>query len=224
MLARKTKWRRFKEPPPSLVPPDIEKFGSVDFLSSDRSSLSAWLSEADWPRDAMNVVALEGYLVAMIVWPINLPPGAWLPAIWGIRGWKVAAKIETPASYDRFLRLILGYRQHLIHVLNTAPPSFLPALHDTVAGSATTNAAMRWSQGFVAALQQASAGLDGRSAHFISAVTLIAQHASSVAPFSGKSESALAAELGTAVGTIVSEMPLRLRKPSAKLFVSALTN
>ena len=59
-------------------------------------------------------------LVAKIVWPINVPPGAWLRAIWGIRGWKVAAKIEAPACYDKFLRLILGYRQHLAHILNTA--------------------------------------------------------------------------------------------------------
>ena len=221
MLSKRIKWRRFKEPPPSLVPPDIEKFGPVDFLSSDRSSLSAWLNEADWPRETMNVVAIEGYLVAMIVWPINLPPGAWLPAIWGIRGWKVAAKIEAPASYDRFLRLILGYRQHLTQVLNTAPLSFVPALHDMVAGSAGANAAMRWSQGFMAALQQGSQGLDLRSTQSISAVKLIARHASSVAPFSGKSESALAAELGTAVRTIFSEIPPGTPKSAARLSTPA---
>jgi yecA family protein len=221
LLAKRIKWRRFKEPPPSLVPPDIQKFGSVDFLASDRSSLSAWLSEEDWPRDTMSVVAIEGYLVAMIVWPVNVPPGAWLPAIWGIRGWKVAAKIEAPACYDRFLRLILGYRQHLTHILNTAPLSFVPALHESVAGSAAANAAMRWSQGFMAALQQGSQGLDYRSSQSISAVRLIAFHASSVAPFSGKSESALAAELGNAVRTIISEIQLGIRKPAARLAASA---
>lgn len=215
MLAKAVKWRRFKEAPPSLVPPDIEKFGSLGFLSSDRSILSGWLNESDWPRNTMNVVAIEGYLVAMIVWPINLPPGAWLPAIWGIRGWKVAAKIEAPASYDRFLRLILGYRQHLTYVLNTAPQTFVPALHDSIAGSAAGNAAMRWSQGFMAALQQGTQGLDLRSAQSISAVRLIALHAASVAPFSGKPESVLAAEIGKAVRIIVSEIPAGTRKSAA---------
>ena len=209
------KWRRFKEPPPSLVPPDIEKFGPVQFLSSDRLRLSEWLNEPDWPRDTMSVVAIEGYLVAMIVWPINLPPGAWLPAIWGIRGWKVAAKIEAPASYDSFLRLILGYRQQLTQVLNTAPLAFVPTLHDIVAASARSNAAMRWSQGFMTALQQGSQGLDLRSAQSISAVRLIAGHASSVAPSSGKSETAVAAELGMAVQAIISEIPRSTRKSAA---------
>jgi hypothetical protein len=204
------------------MPPDIQKFGAVDFLASDRSSLSAWLSEEDWPRDTISVVAIEGYLVAMIVWPINVPPGAWLPAIWGIRGWKVAAKIEAPACYDRFLRLILGYRQHLTHILNTAPLSFVRALHESVAGSAGANAAARWSQGFMAALQQGSQGLDFRSPQCISAVRLMAFHAASVAPFSGKSESALAAELGSAVRTIISETQISIRKPAARLAASAL--
>lgn len=222
MLAKKIKWRRFKEPPSSLVPPDIQKFGSVDFLASDRSMLSAWLSEEDWPRDTMNVVAIEGYLVAMIIWPIHVSPGAWLPAIWGIRGWKVAAKIEAPACYDRFLRLILGYRQHLTHILHTAPLSFVPALHESVAGSASANAAMRWSRGFVAALQQGSQGLDDRSSRSLAAVRLIAFHASSVAPFSGKSESALAAELGSAVRTIISELQIGIGKPATGLAAAAL--
>jgi hypothetical protein len=222
LLEKRIKWRRLKEPPPSLVPPDIQKFGSVDFLASDRSSLSAWLSEKDWPRDTMSVVAIEGYLVAMIVWPVNVPPGAWLPAIWGIRGWKVAAKIEAPACYDRFLRLILGYRQHLTHILDTAPLSFVPALHESVAGSAGANAAMRWSKGFMAGLQQGLQGFDYRSPQSLSAVSLIAFHASSVAPFSGKSESFLAAELGSAVRTIISETQLGIRKPAARLAASAL--
>ncbi|MDP9087596.1 MAG: YecA family protein [Pseudomonadota bacterium] len=215
MSAKTVKWRKFKEPAPSLVPPDIEKFGSLGFLSSDRSSLSKWLNESDWPRDTMNVVAIEGYLVAMIVWPINLSPGAWLPAIWGIRGWKVAAKIEAPASYDRFLRLILGYRQHLTAVLTSAPQTFVPALHDSIALSSAGIAAMRWAQGFMAALQQGTQGLDLRSAQSIAAVKLIALHASSVAPYSHKSESVLAAEIGKAVLTIVSDIPAGTRKSAA---------
>jgi yecA family protein len=210
------------EPPPALVPPDIEKFGSVDFGPSDRSSLSAWLSEEDWPRDKMSIVMLEGYLVALIAWPVNISPGAWLPAIWGIRGWKVAAKIEAPASYDKFLRLIIGYRQQLSTVLNAGPEAFVPLLHNSVAGSADSNAAMCWSQGFLLALQHGSQSLNWRSAEFISATKLIAVHASSVAPFSGRSESALAAELGTAVHTIMSERSLDVRKRSTKLATSAL--
>ncbi len=212
MIGKKVKWRRFKEPPPSLLPPDIDKFGPIDFGSSDRSSLSAWLSEQDWPRDKMSIVTLEGYLVAMIVWPVNVASGAWLPAIWGIRGWKVAAKIEDPAVYDKFLRLVIGYRQQLANALNAEPRVFEPVLHNSIVGTAVANAAMCWSQGFMLALQQGSQSLNWRSAEFIAAIELIALHAASVAPFSGKVESALAAELGAAVCTIMSERSQGTRK------------
>ncbi len=223
MLGKRTKWRRFKDPPPSLVPPNIEEFGAVDFGPSDRSTLSAWLSEEDWPRDRMSIVMLEGYLVAMIAWPVNISPGAWLPAIWGIRGWKVAAKIEAPGTYDKFLRLVIGYRQQLSNALNAGPEPFVPRLFDSVAGSAGPNAAMCWSQGFMSALQHGPQTLNWRSAEFIAATRLIAVHASSVAPFSGKSESSLAAELGAAVRTIMSERSPGTRKPS-KLATAALPN
>ncbi len=83
---------------PLLLPPNLRSFGSVAFTAHDFRVLDAWLAEEGWPAEHMDAAMLEGYLVALLVWPIQLSPGAWLPAIWGIRGWKVAAKIATPRN------------------------------------------------------------------------------------------------------------------------------
>ena len=84
------------------------------FTAQSFAELDAWLAEDGWPPGHMDAAMLEGYLVALLVWPIELSAGAWLPPIWGIRGWKVAAKIATTEAYNRFLRLVgVGFLQDL---------------------------------------------------------------------------------------------------------------
>jgi uncharacterized protein YecA (UPF0149 family) len=104
---------RYGQTVPQLLPPDLQSLGSIAFTPLDFKALDACLAEEGWPAEHMDVAMLEGYLVALLVWPIQLSPGAWLPAIWGIRGWKVAAKIATRESYDRFLALVIGLLQDL---------------------------------------------------------------------------------------------------------------
>jgi len=82
------------------------------FTAPDFAKLDAWLAEEGWPANRMDAAMLEGYLVALLTWPIELPPGAWLPSVWGIRGWKVAAKIATPDAYAAFLALVVGYSRN----------------------------------------------------------------------------------------------------------------
>ncbi len=214
MLAKRTKWPLLKTPPTALVPPDLTKIGPVAFLPSDRVELTAWLSEEDWPREHMNIFMLEGYLAAMIVWPIELLPGAWMPPIWGTRGWKVAAKIAAPETFDRFVRLIVGYRQHLLASLNSVPITFVPNLHCGKPGADPRDAAIAWAQGFLSALQQGSQGFHWRTSELMSAAEIIIDHSQAIAPFPSATEAALAAELGSAVRIIASDRPVaRVKMP-----------
>ncbi len=215
MLPKRIKW-----PPPSrmaqpLVPPNLKDIGPVDFTVDDRNNLSAWLNEDGWPRGRMDIVMLEGYLVAMIVWPVELSPGAWLPAIWGIRGWKVAEKIIDPDLFRKFNRLVIGYRQHLAFILNTMPDTFVPELCGVSGGVSHPNGAMQWGSGFLLALQQGSQGFNWRSVEVTSAVQIIADRAQPQPPQSAKTQEQLAAELGAAVLAIVSAAPAgRTASPS----------
>ena len=86
--------------PAVLMPPNLQNMGSLPFTPKSFAELDAWLAEEGWPPGHMDAAMLEGYLVALLVWPIELSAGAWLPPIWGIRGWKVAAKIATTAKCE----------------------------------------------------------------------------------------------------------------------------
>lgn len=224
MLPKKLKWPPPARSPLPLVPPNLEEIGPVDFTVDDRESLGSWLCEEGWPRGRMDIVMLEGYLVAMVVWPVELSPGAWLPAIWGIRGWKVAEKIAAPDMYQRFSRLVIGYRQHLALALNTAPDKFVPGVFGVSSGLNGPTGAMRWAMGFLLALQQGSQGFNWRSPEVASAVQIIADHAQPQEQQVAKTQERIAAELGAAVHAIISvtTTPGRTSSSSKRLYHAPL--
>lgn len=57
--------------PIMLLPPNMQN--AVPFDANDFAKLDAWLAEEGWPADRMDVAMLEGYLVALLAWPIELP-------------------------------------------------------------------------------------------------------------------------------------------------------
>jgi yecA family protein len=183
--------------------------GSIAFTPHDFTALDAWLAEDGWPADHMDVAMLEGYLVALLVWPIQLSPGAWLPAIWGIRGWKVAAKIATPEHYDRFLALIIGLLQELERRLIATPraPTFVLA-SDCVLFSTRYFAGAAWSTGFISALQFNATGFGSRTALSRAALENIIAIASLRSKEPG-AMSRVAAELRASVSTLMDERPAR---------------
>jgi len=178
------------------------------------ASFDAWLAEDGWPDGHMDIAMLEGYLVALIAWPIELSPGAWLPAIWGIRGWKVAAKIATPDGFSKFIALIIGYVQELERRL-TEPSSsrtFVLARQQPLK-SCQHFAGAQWSAGFLTALQETSSGYSSRSVTVRGAVETIARFGSlrSSAP---SSMPQVPSDLHSCLMTIVNE------RPSAGIFTT----
>jgi yecA family protein len=170
---------RYGRAPAVLLPPNLCTMEPILFTSTDFGALDAWLSEEGWPDERMDVATLEGYLVALLVWPIELAPGAWLPSIWGVRGWKVAAKIDTAEMYGRFIALVIGLLQELERRLTISPRRRTFVLADDAKNiSSPYFAGSAWSTGFMIALYQNSAGLKARSIASRSAVESIASYAS----------------------------------------------
>ncbi len=200
---------RYGQSAPQLLPPDLESLGSIAFTAHDFTALDAWLAEDGWPAEHMDVAMLEGYLVALLVWPIQLSPGAWLPAIWGIRGWKVAAKIATPEHYDRFLALVIGLLQELERRLNATPRALTFVLaSDCVLLSTRYFAGAAWSTGFISALQFNASGLGSRTALSRAALENIIAIAS-LRPKEPRAMGQVAAETWASVSTLMDERPAR---------------
>ncbi len=195
--------------PAELLPPYLRDMGALPFTADSFAELDAWLAEDGWPPEHMDAAMLEGYLVALITWPIELSAGAWLPRIWGIRGWKVAAKIDAREPYNRFLVLVIGFLQDLERRL-TASPRLSPFVLDYGAPvlSARYFVGAAWATGFMIGLHENSAGLGSRSASARSAVEGIARFASLRSAKAG-AMAAVSAELNAEVGKLMDERPSR---------------
>jgi yecA family protein len=138
----------------TVLPPNLRTLGALSFTQNERAALQEWLGEAGWPPGALNIHTLEGYLVALLVWPVELPPGAWLPPIWGERGWKVPAKLAGPFLLEKFVALISAFLQELDNGLYTNPVPYAPV----IAAPAAKRRGERpegcsWAIGFLSALE-----------------------------------------------------------------------
>jgi yecA family protein len=200
--------RDIRPDPPALQPPNLSALGVLHFTLQDREVLSTWLVQDGWPRGTMDVAMLEGYLVALLAWPVRVQPGAWLPPIWGQTGWKVPAKIGSQGDYDQFIELVVGFLEDLDRGLRASPPHFVPALPVRTPRPQRQSmpAVCYWAQGFLKALQLSAQGLGDRSDSARSAVTRIARCASS-APVATRS--LVEDELVSAVLTLAAERTSR---------------
>jgi hypothetical protein len=177
----------------------------------------------------MGISTLEGYLTALIAWPINLPSGAWLPRIWNDKGWRIPPVIDDALSFDRFVRLIAGYMQSLDLAISSDPPIFTPNLFpaSSMAGRRVAPE-VAWSAGFGAAMEMGALGGQWISPVVRAAIDMIARQSSR--PPSGLSAQA-GRELGQSILVLAAArtsrgplgcLPLRARRTSTVLTGSAL--
>jgi yecA family protein len=230
MLPRELK-RRYvaKAVPPLLLPPNLRMLEARPFTSESATALRAWLTEAGWPRGTMDFAMLEGYLVALLVWPVGVSSGAWLPAIWAEKsGWRVPAKIGSREAFDTFIGLVVGLLRDLDTRLDDSPASFVPTLLPDERGRRwPLSTGVSWAQGFLCALQQNAQGIEGPSAEARAAVTTIARYGSfDVAPTGAEFE-VVVTNLTSAIMTLLAERASRgplgaLRETSVALNIASL--
>lgn len=144
------------EETPALLPPKVSEFGHQAFSALEQESLARCLQEPAWPRGTLNIYALEGYLTALLVWPVAVQPGAWLPPIWNEEGWRVRPPIDTVPRYGEFVELVLGYLRRIDRGLLQTPCVFEPSLHLRFSHDDLDlkGRAQHWAQGFGRGLGQ----------------------------------------------------------------------
>jgi yecA family protein len=122
----------------------------------------------------MDLVELEGYLVALLAWPVGISSGAWLPLIWGIRGWKVPNKIAMRPKFEEFNALIIGFLQELDRELSDQRSRFKSSVLRSPKEPGRGERLHGWGRGFMKAVTLGSQGLQGRSVSAVASVRLIA--------------------------------------------------
>lgn len=162
-------------------PPNVPALGALPFGAPERARLSSWLGEPAWPRGHMDMAELEGYLAALISWPVGISAGAWLPPIWGVRGWKMPATITSDRHFDEFVGLIVGFMQDLDRHFSREPPTIDSSVLWTLPSQLQIEGLRRWGRGFMTALALGSQGLKWRSPSAGAAVRVIASSTSSAA-------------------------------------------
>jgi yecA family protein len=141
---------------PLLLPPKVSELGHRPFASIEWEALASLLREPTWPRGTLCIYGLEGYLTALLVWPVVSQPGAWLPPIWNGESWRVRPPIDTIDRYGEFLELVVGFLRTIDSGLLQTPPRFDPGLHRKGARELPDlNArAQSWAEGFGRGLRQ----------------------------------------------------------------------
>jgi yecA family protein len=204
--------RRFivKAQPPVLLPPNLTTLEARPFTASDRQTLRTWLTEEGWPRGTMDIAMLEGYLVALLTWPVGITSGALLPPIWGEKaGWRVPAKIAAQEPFDTFIALVVGLLRDLDSRLGGST-SFVPTLLADERGRRwPRSTGVSWVHGFLKGLQQNAQGLQDRSPAIRSAVTRIARYGSFEVPTTDARFAVVARDLQEAIAILVSERASR---------------
>jgi yecA family protein len=188
-----------------LMPPDMRALAAAPFGERERARLAAWLREAGWPREHMEIATLEGYLVALVSWPVGISAGAWLPPIWGERGWKVPTKIAVRSRYDEFVALIAGFMRELDHDLSRPASRFESSVLRGLANRARSEGLHGWGKGFMTALTLGSQGLTSRNASAGAAVRVIAGSTAASASFGPRAVD----DVATAVMTLIEQRPSR---------------
>ncbi len=141
-----------------VLAPNIEEFGHRPFTDKDRQALAQRLQDPKWPRETLNIYGLEGLLTALLILPIGLRPGAWLPLIWKETGWKIPVALQGEDQFQEFIESIVGFMRALDAGLLATPPRFDSVL-DTLAERfrpKSQNPQQDWARGFGLAVSQSN--------------------------------------------------------------------
>jgi len=141
-----------------MLAPQVLALGHRAFTKHELDSLARWLQDPIWPLGSMNIYTLEGFLTALLVMPLGLRTGIWMPAIWSENGWNIPLALQVREKYHEFMELLIGYMRSIDAGLQDTPPKFATVLESTSKWSSRPSSlsAQDWVQGFGKALHLCS--------------------------------------------------------------------
>jgi hypothetical protein len=140
---------------PEMPVPNLDEFGHREFTHESLQSLTEGLQDPRWPRGTLNIFALEGLLAALLVLPLGLRPGSWLPLVWNESGWRVPPLLRQGDRFNSFIELVMGLVRRIDQELLMNPPQFTSVLDGLGEDPQPTvnRARQDWAHGFGLALK-----------------------------------------------------------------------
>jgi yecA family protein len=138
---------------PEISIPNLDEFGHQEFTEASLYSLMQRLQDPRWPRGTLNLFALEGLITALLVLPLGLQPGLWLPLIWNGSGWRLPPILQEKLYFGSFIELLMGLMRAIDRGLLENPPRFMSVLGDGEGSSPAFRTKQEWARGFGLALK-----------------------------------------------------------------------
>ena len=150
---RAEKRRSAPSAPPEISIPSLDEFGHQEFTEASLDSLVQRLQDPRWPRGSLNLFALEGLITALLVLPLGLQPGLWLPLIWNGAGWRLPPLLHERLYFRSFVELLMGFMRAIDRGLLENPPRFISVLENGDGRSLAHREKQDWARGFGLALR-----------------------------------------------------------------------
>ncbi|HEX8962192.1 MAG TPA: UPF0149 family protein [Rhodocyclaceae bacterium] len=111
--------------------------------------LDRFLSSESLPEERMDISMLDGFLTALVIGPNTIPPGVWLPEIWGESPGQ-PMQWESPQQEKRITSLVMRYMADIVWQLREDPDRYEPLLFEgDEEGGGAVPIIDEWCTGFI---------------------------------------------------------------------------
>jgi len=122
-----------------------DKMGAMSraFTDQDFQILDAWLQRRR--TGFHDIVALEGFLTAIVIGPNTLMPMSWLPKVFGGK----QPRFRDLEEMNRFMALVMGLHNEIATHFDTDPDGFQPTFYESKVGKKRVIVVDEWCEGFI---------------------------------------------------------------------------
>lgn len=124
----------------------------AEFPDEDFETLSDWLLHRG--KGITDIVALEGFLTAIVIGPNTLSPLTWLPKIWGGKH----PDFKDLEEMNRFVALVMRFYNSIVLIFETSPEQFEPTFYESKVSGRSVFIVDEWCWGFMKGLRLDSVG------------------------------------------------------------------
>ena len=126
---------------------------SGPLTEEELDELDRFLMSEATGEDAMDISMLDGFLTALAVGPGTLPPGRWMPLVWGGDvAW------ASRQQMDRMTTLVFRHANDILLYLRDDPETFEPLLYEREEDGESIPVIDEWCTGFVKGMALDEAG------------------------------------------------------------------